>query len=80
MSSVIAGLLFGYSCMTLISFAATKEGDYDFTNYPVTPTDVYDKTMFNYPTCILLSLLLIGINPIYVLCKFIYWVTHVGRE
>lgn len=52
--------------------------------YYFLPTHLYKKTKMNFPSCVVVSAILIVTNNWWcvpaLICKFLYWISHVGRE
>lgn len=53
----------------------------------ITPSHIYENTKLNYPTCVILCVLLRVTNVIFLLyllvilcCAFFYWLVTVGRD
>ena len=82
---VLAGILLGLLSVVI------HIGAYDQDCYYFTPRTLYRLTKMNWFGCFLVSLLAWLFNPIYctmmtigyiiyLICKFVYWILHVGRN
>lgn len=77
-------LLLFYMLIVFVSTVITIRETYWWNNdpdfVPHSPTDIYDRTDFNLATCALLFIVLIVVNPINFIVRFLVWITHVGRD
>ena len=73
-------LLLVYVIYLIIIFILTVTNLNYVDVFPVLPKDFYEDTELNWFGCILLSAIVLVIDPWIFVGKFIYWIFHVGRK
>ena len=71
-------LLIIYAIIVFTMFCLTVSLDPD--ELIKTPAEMYDRTKFNMPTCIILYCLWVVFNPLSLFLCFIWYLMHVGRK
>lgn len=66
-----------YLCIIVALFLMRIE---DFNSVACTPKEIYDCNNCNMFTCILISIVWFVLNPLLFVARFLYWITHIGRE
>ncbi len=77
MSENMGYLLLMYGIFVFAVFLATIK---DLHNVACTPKQIYEINNLNMFACVLLFLVLVVLNPLFCVVRFLYWIFHIGRE
>lgn len=70
-----------YIILTIVTFTFfIAESKGDIRSIAATPYEIYEQTECNLFGSAILFILLAVLNPLFILCRFIYWIFHVGRN
>lgn len=66
-----------YVIWIIVTFSVTMK---DFDNATVTPRQIYEYSYMNIFGCVILFIVLLILDPLFFLARFIYWIFHIGKK
>lgn len=66
-----------YLCFIVAVFLVTIK---DFDSMAFTPKEIYEINDFNMFAAVILFCIMLVLNPLFSITKFLWWLFHVGRD
>lgn len=77
---MIKYLVIMYLCFVIVVFVSIKIEEYNGSGFAITPKEIYECNNFNMLLSWILFIIVLFLNPLWYISKFLYWIFHVGRE